>query len=103
MPDIQVKIGYLQDDVTKEIFLPKTDSSLVTGLEDLATIRQKSNSAYQKPQSGIPASDMANGVIPDVSNLAQSLTASSKKIWAGTAAEYALLTPSDDTIYFIKP
>ena len=66
MPDIQAKIGYLQDDVTKEIFLPKTDASLVTGLEDLAAIRQKSNSAYQKPQSGIPASDLANGVIPSV-------------------------------------
>lgn len=40
---------------------------------------------------------------PDVSNLAQSLTASAKKIWGGTAAEYALLTPSNDTVYFIKP
>ena len=66
MPDIQAKIGYLQDDVTKEIFLPKTDASLVTGLEDLATIRQKSNSAYQKPQTGIPATDLADGVIPVV-------------------------------------
>lgn len=103
MPDIQVKTGYLKDEETNEIFLPRTDSSLVTGLEDLATIRQKSNSAYQKPNTGIPASDLASGVIPDVSNLAQSLTASSKKIWAGTAAEYALLTPSNDTIYFIKP
>lgn len=67
MPDIQVKTGYLKDEETNEIFLPRTDASLVTGLEDLATIRQKSNSAYQKPQSGIPASDLANGVIPDVS------------------------------------
>lgn len=38
-----------------------------------------------------------------ISNLVQSLTASSKKIWAGTAEEYALLTPSNDTVYFIKP
>lgn len=67
MPDIQVKTGYLKDEETNEIFLPRTDASLVTGLEDLATIRQKSNSAYQKPNTGIPASDMASGVIPDVS------------------------------------
>lgn len=66
MPDIQVKTGYLKDEETNEIFLPRTDSSLVTGLEDLVTIRQKSNSAYQKPQTGIPASDLANGVIPAV-------------------------------------
>lgn len=33
----------------------------------------------------------------------QSLTASGKKIWAGTQAEFDLLTPSNDTIYFIIP
>lgn len=26
-----------------------------------------------------------------------------KKLWTGTAAEYAQLTPSDSTIYFITP
>ena len=26
-----------------------------------------------------------------------------KKLWAGTAAEYAQLTPNNDTIYFITP
>ena len=26
-----------------------------------------------------------------------------KKLWTGTAAEYAQLTPSNDTIYFITP
>lgn len=26
-----------------------------------------------------------------------------KKIWAGSAAEYAQLTPNNDTIYFITP
>lgn len=26
-----------------------------------------------------------------------------KKLWTGSAAEYALLTPSSDTIYFITP
>lgn len=25
------------------------------------------------------------------------------KLWVGTAAEYALLTPSNDTVYIIKP
>ncbi len=33
----------------------------------------------------------------------QALTASGKKIWAGTQADYALLTPANDTIYFIIP
>ena len=33
----------------------------------------------------------------------RSLTASGKKIWAGTQAEFDLLTPSNDTIYFIIP
>lgn len=33
----------------------------------------------------------------------QALTASGKKIWAGTQAEYDLLTPDNDTIYFIIP
>lgn len=33
----------------------------------------------------------------------QSLTASGKKIWAGTQSEYNLLTPANDTIYFIVP
>lgn len=32
----------------------------------------------------------------------QSLTSGGKKIWAGTQAEYDLLTPSNDTLYFIK-
>lgn len=31
-----------------------------------------------------------------------SLTAGGSKIWAGTQAEYDLLTPSSDTLYFIK-
>ena len=33
----------------------------------------------------------------------QALTASGKKIWAGTQAEYDSLTPGSDTIYFIIP
>lgn len=33
----------------------------------------------------------------------QALTASGKKIWAGTQADYALITPANDTIYFIIP
>lgn len=33
----------------------------------------------------------------------QALKASGKKIWAGTQADYALITPANDTIYFIIP
>lgn len=33
----------------------------------------------------------------------QALTASGKKIWAGTQADYALITPANDTVYFIIP
>ena len=36
-------------------------------IDDLSSIRSNANSAYQKPSSGIPASDIADGVIPDVS------------------------------------
>lgn len=32
----------------------------------------------------------------------QYLTALGKKVWVGTQAEYDLLTPANDTIYFIK-
>lgn len=35
---------------------------------DVQTSLNKADSAYQKPSSGIPASDIASGVIPDVSN-----------------------------------
>lgn len=35
---------------------------------DLAQTLEKAKSAYQKPASGIPAADIADGVIPDVSN-----------------------------------
>lgn len=33
----------------------------------------------------------------------QALTASGKKIWAGTQADYTLITPANDTVYFIIP
>lgn len=33
-------------------------------IDDLSTIRNKATTAYQKPEGGIPASDLANDVIP---------------------------------------
>lgn len=46
------KIGTLKDRETGDDFLPRTDSSLVTGLEDLPTIRRLSNGALQYTLSG---------------------------------------------------
>ena len=46
-------------------------SYLQSHIDDLSTIRSgaaKGATAYQKPSTGIPASDIAQGVIPDVSN-----------------------------------
>ena len=60
------------------------------------------NAKYNKPASGIPASDLADGVIPDVSDFVETVTPAVKKIWTGTQAQYDALTPTDDTIYFIK-
>lgn len=80
---------------------------------------------YEKPENGIPASDLEDGVIPDVpamsTNIAndassnnktvtpkavvdyapQYLTNGAKKIWTGTQSEYDALTPANDTLYFI--
>ena len=63
-----------------EQIFPLTDASLVAGLStalsgkqdtisDLSTIRSGASAgatAYQKPSTGIPASDLASGVIPTV-------------------------------------
>ena len=57
---------------------------------------------YDKPSGGIPASDLASGVIPDVSGFVETVTPAVKKIWTGTQSQYDALTPADDTIYFIK-
>lgn len=62
-------IGTLKDNNGND-FLPVTDVSLVAGLEDITTIRSGAalgTTAYQKPSAGIPASDLASGMIPDVS------------------------------------
>lgn len=43
-----------------------------------------------------------NGSSFDAENPVQALTAGGKKIWVGTQADYDLLTPANDTLYFIK-
>ena len=88
------------------------DITVPTDLADLAgddthrtvTDAEKAawNAKYDKPASGIPASDLADGVIPDVSDFVETVTPAVKKIWTGTQAQYDALTPTDDTIYFIK-
>lgn len=98
IPDISGK-----EDTSNKSQSVETDKTSTTKYPSVKAVADALEPKYEKPQSGIPASDLATGVVPDVSNLTQSLTASAKKIWGGTAAEYALLTPDNDTIYFIKP
>lgn len=86
---------------------------------------------YTKPANGIPASDLESGVIPTVPTISTNITTdaasttktaapkavvdyvptvaamlasgmSGIKIWVGTQADYNLLTPANDTLYFIK-
>lgn len=59
---------------------------------------------YEKPSSGIPSSDIATGVIPDVSGFISASASPNevKHIWSGTQAQYDALTPREDTLYFIK-
>ena len=63
---VKNKRGDIIYPVTKEDLV--FDDNNIALSEKLAEISQTANSAYQKPDSGIPASDIASGVIPDVSN-----------------------------------
>lgn len=73
-------------------------------ISDLATIRTGAGlgaTAYQKPQTGIPASDLASGVIPDVSgkentsNKVTSLSAQSTNTeYPSAKATYDAINPS---------
>ena len=56
--------------VTKEELI--SDNNNIALSSKLAEIFQTANNAYQKPPSGIPASDIAEGVIPDVSSFVTS-------------------------------
>ena len=53
------------DDVDAEAFEYRNGAWV--SREDIDRALAKANTAYQKPASGIPASDIADGVIPDVS------------------------------------
>lgn len=58
---------------------------------------------YTKPTGGIPASDIASGVIPTVPSNIVTGSSQSYTIWNGTQAEYdALATKDSSTIYLIK-
>ena len=64
---------YDDNGVTKLSYEETHDSDKQDVISDLSTIRSGAAAgatAYQKPQSGIPASDIASDVIPDISNLA---------------------------------
>ena len=58
---------------------------------------------YTKPTGGIPASDIASGVIPTVPSNIVTGSSQSYTVWSGTQAEYdALATKDSSTIYLIK-
>lgn len=58
---------------------------------------------YTKPTGGIPASDIASGVIPTVPSNIVTGSSQSYTIWSGTQAQYdALATKDNNTIYLIK-
>lgn len=57
---------------------------------------------YTKPSTGIPASDIASGVIPTVPSNIVTGTSSSYTIWVGTQAQYEAISTKDaTTIYLI--
>ena len=85
-----------------QFLLLNGQTSWSAGLVTLQTTGNLSQSVETDKESTTKYPSV-KAVADAISNLAQSLTDSAKKIWAGTAAEYDLLTPSNDTIYFIKP
>ena len=67
------------------------------------TIDTTSYGTYSKPAGGIPASDIASGVIPTVPSNIVTGSSQSYTIWSGTQAQYdALATKDSSTIYLIK-
>ena len=67
------------------------------------TIDTTSYGTYSKPAGGIPASDIASGVIPTVPSNIVTGSSQSYTIWSGTQAQYdALATKDNNTIYLIK-
>lgn len=71
-PKIPTQLSQLSEDSTHRV-VADTEKTTWSGkqaaIDDLATIRSGASAgatAYQKPASGIPASDIASGVIPTV-------------------------------------
>lgn len=71
-PNIPAKLSQLEEDSTHRV-VTDTEKTTWSGkqaaIADLSTIRSGASAgatAYQKPASGIPASDIASGVIPTV-------------------------------------
>lgn len=62
--ELVAKLSALPDNATLTAALAAKQDVI----DDLSSIRSKANSAYQKPSGGIPASDIADGVIPDIAD-----------------------------------
>lgn len=64
---IPTKLSELSDDTGHRLVTDtekQTWNDKQNAIEDLSTIRANASNAYKKPANGIPASDIANGVIP---------------------------------------
>lgn len=78
-PDIPSQLSQLSEDSTHRVVTDteKTNwSGKQAAIDDLSTIRSGASAgatAYQKPASGIPASDIASGVIPSVPALSTNI------------------------------
>ena len=102
---------FIKNDNNQIISFP-TDEQVTSSLNekqdvinDLSTIRSGAAlgaTAYQKPSGGIPAPDIAEGVIPDVSNMVSGDGVTSiVKLYQ---SEYdALPVKSDSVFYIVKP
>lgn len=76
----------------------------ISDLEQIRTGAGKGATAYQKPQNGIPSTDLANGVIPDVSDfitrLVNDLVNYYTKSETYTKAEVAALIGAIQTFHY---
>ena len=110
---------------TTQVSVDSAPTSASTNLVTSGGVYTAIDAKYTKPANGIPASDIESGVIPTVPTIStsistdaasdtktaspkavadyavQALTTGGKKIWCGTQAEYDLLMPDANTLYFI--
>ena len=63
-----------------------------------STVQDAINSKYTKPVSGIPASDLASGVIPDVSNKQNIYTIPSFEVTNPIEGDICVVTASEEII-----